>query len=306
MASWGERMSAEESMTRRTSPGFTLVELLVVIGIIAVLISILLPALNRAREQATQVKCASQLRVIGQSMYIYANANKGKLPAHGAKQVNWLWDYAELSRDALMNISQKGNTDASQFKGASRDVLYCPSFHEQNIDEAWNFSRVKNYGVLTPRNTHFSVLGYYFLTYRPPEPPANQFVLGDPVDYYERGLPLLNRTYIATINPKFSHIRNYKGPTKPAEIEIVTDQTISFGAPASATAAGPWSATGSLSQQHVTAHIRRNLPTGNNTLYLDGHVAFKPFDKVRSISGADSSEVVRLRATRNGNINFWF
>ena len=112
----------------RTAPptarrgAFTLVELLVVIGIIAVLIGILLPTLGRARESARRANCLSNLRSIGQMLNIYANGNKLYVPI-GRRSDTWginhqLYDGTYYTSLGLVVQEQKHRDGR---------VFYCPN-----------------------------------------------------------------------------------------------------------------------------------------------------------------------------------
>jgi prepilin-type N-terminal cleavage/methylation domain-containing protein len=99
---------------RRGRWGFTLVELLVVIGIIALLIAMLLPVLSKAREQAHRTACLSNLRSLGQSMYLYCHSNKDRLPNAAPSGV---WDDT-LGCRALLELAANYTQP---------DVFHCPS-----------------------------------------------------------------------------------------------------------------------------------------------------------------------------------
>lgn len=115
--------------------GFTLVELLVVIGIIAVLISLLLPALNRARQAGNTANCLSNLRQIGQAIRIYANDNNDYLvPGREYTPVNpgpwWEENWATLLVSAgYLQAPNQNPTGTTYYSATSLgvSVFRCPN-----------------------------------------------------------------------------------------------------------------------------------------------------------------------------------
>lgn len=147
--------------------GFTLPELLVVIGLIATLVAILLPVLSKAREAANQVKCMSNLRQLSAAFMMYANNNRGSFPgaALGEFGASVLpspadWIYWQSGRD----INQSAIAPYLGARGGTlRSVLRCPTDsliprHSPWADTAWldpyNYSYQMNW--LLDGNPYFA------------------------------------------------------------------------------------------------------------------------------------------------------
>jgi prepilin-type N-terminal cleavage/methylation domain-containing protein/prepilin-type processing-associated H-X9-DG protein len=120
---------------RLSRNAFTLVELLVVIGIIAVLISLLMPALAKARQAALSTKCESNLHSIGQSIYMFAQDHNGRIPANCSGFNGPWWCNLMYSHDFF---------ELEDEYGAPQQVWGCPANspidngHPMNVGFDWS------------------------------------------------------------------------------------------------------------------------------------------------------------------------
>ncbi|MGE3309242.1 MAG: type II secretion system protein [Limisphaerales bacterium] len=226
-----------EFPTRSRSRGFTLIELLVVIAIIAILASMLLPALASAKERAKKTSCTNNLRQLGLGTFIYADDNEDRLPPP-------LFDPERIAGSAPWEGYQV-------FQGADN----------QPADK----TRPLNLGHLFVSGIVSSPKSFYDPSLRHPDALPIKLEM----KYYESATVPWPRVFSGRVRINYmyypqSDVNLTRGQTNWVETALKTGQL----------SASRTMVTDLIYTRATIPHVSNKNPNGINALWGDGHVSF--------------------------------
>lgn len=142
--------------------GFTLIELLVVVAILAVLVSILLPALNGARQQAKSTACLANMRSLGLAVHLYVQDNNDRFPSfgyvHGGEsdpEKSWITTLAHEYGQSGGDTS--GSGAGTHLRSAVKDIRRCPSDRSVYFEQPRLFGSAKLWRLTSYASNYFMV-----------------------------------------------------------------------------------------------------------------------------------------------------